>query len=103
MAWRGGVAGIREWQYIGERLTGVVMRASTRHQTSYGDVWPGEIVAQHDRGKPIDTIYLIVKAPLEPKAMKEPLEFTKRRDGQLSITLPDRSSVILPDPRRAAR
>ena len=95
MAWRNGT-----WEYIGERLQSVGMRAAERHQTKYADVWAGEIIAQHDRGKPIDSIYLIVKAPLEPKAIKEPLTFRKRRDGRLDIILPDRTIVALPDPRR---
>jgi hypothetical protein len=98
LAWRDG-----RWQYISEQLSGVGMRASTRHQGTYGDVWAGEVVAQHDRGKPVDMMYLITHDPNPShpsQAHKEPLTFTKRRDGRLSITLPDSSIITLPDPRR---
>jgi hypothetical protein len=97
MAWRNDT-----WEYIGERLSGVGLLASTRHQSSYSDVWPGELIAQHDRGKPVDTIWLVVLVPdsKEPIIRREKLQFTRRRDGKLAITLPDGTVLTRPDPRR---
>jgi hypothetical protein len=97
MAWRNDT-----WEYIGERLSGVGIHTHTRHQSSYADVWPGELIAQHDRGKPIDIIWLVVLVPdsKEPIIRREKLQFTRRRDGKLAITLPDGTVLTRPDPRR---
>lgn len=95
MAWRND-----SWQYISRRLEAVGMTSSTRHQSKKGDVWAGEIVASHDRGKPIDAVALIVNRPEGVTNHILWLDFTRRRDGQLSITLPDKSTVVLRDPRK---
>lgn len=93
LAWRNGA-----WTYIGERLDRVGALASSRHQTVHADVWPGEILVQHDRGGPIDAAFLIVD---DAEAPLELLPIAKRRDGQLAITLPEGEVLVRPDPRRA--
>lgn len=93
MVWRGG-----SWNYVSsERLPSGSFRASERRAEVSGEVYPGEIIAQHDRGGPIDAAYLI----LEPQDGKFRLDITvaKRRDGQLVFKLPDGSEVLLPNPR----
>jgi hypothetical protein len=93
MVWRD------KWQYLSERLAPVGMRASERHQSIKGDVWAGEIVAGHDRGKPIDAIGIISIQPVGGKHIQW-LKFNRRRDGQFAITLPDGSVIVRPDPRK---
>lgn len=95
MVYRGG-----SWQYVSdERLPSGTYRASDRRATVYGEVYPGEILADHDRGKPVDQIWLAHARDAEGDALTE-CEFRRRRDGDLAITLPDGSEVVLSDPRR---
>jgi hypothetical protein len=94
MVYQPGAAG---WEYFAEdRLKPVGMLAATRHQTVYGDVMLGDIVAQHDHGGPVDVIYLVVGDNDEP--LKK-CEFA-RRNGELRITLPDGTVIRKTDPRR---
>jgi hypothetical protein len=94
MVWRDN-----QWQYYArERLVRVGMLASTRHQTVYGTVWPGEILVQHDHGGPVDVAWLVVDHPKECLVRCE-LSVTRR--GELKITLPDGRTVVRPNPRRS--
>jgi hypothetical protein len=92
MVWRAG-----EWRYLGDRrLAAGTFLASDRHDTVWDEVWPGEIVIQHDRGGPIDVAYLVVD-------QEKPLVqcgIGRTRDGQLRVTLPDGRSLLRPNPRR---
>lgn len=89
------------WSYLSAHLRPVSARASDRHQGSYGNAWAGELLAQHDRGADIDHIWLVTTDPDNPLLQ---CEFSRRRDGQLSILLPDSGSpLVLPDPRRPAK
>lgn len=98
MVWRND-----SWQYISSRLAAVGMNSGTRHQTTKGEVWVGEIIASHDRGKPIDAVALIVNRPANAADAAGRilwLDFSRRRDGHLSVTLPDQTKLVLPDPRK---
>jgi hypothetical protein len=91
MVWRSGA-----WQYYArERLP---EDPRERCATVYGDVRPGELVAQHDRGGPIDAVYLVTSRPGNDRLRFCTLRRT--RAGTLRITLPDGRVVERPDPRR---
>jgi hypothetical protein len=95
MRWSG-----TSWQYLGERIGGPGgFRASERRQASYTDVWTGDLLAQHDRGGPINAVFLIVPKSVEADNLAV-CKFTRTRDGNLKITLPDGSVIVRPDPRR---
>lgn len=97
MVWRGNT-----WQYFSDgRLPTGTFRAAERRATVYGDVFVGEIIAQHDKGGPIEAVYLIAPGPSDSEIKLSPaLDFTKRRDGMLAVTLPDGSGIVLPNPRK---
>jgi hypothetical protein len=88
LVWRGG-----EWRYLGDHLS-----PDRREDTAYGDVWPGEIVIQHDRGGPIDSAFLVIDG--QDRRPLTRCELRRTRDGQLRITLPDGRDVVRPNPRR---
>jgi hypothetical protein len=86
LVWRGGA-----WQYLSRQR----LQTDGRDET-WGRVSPGELVAQHDRGGPIDAVYLVVRA-------EKPLlrcTFARTGAGTLRITLPDGRVVERPDPRQ---
>lgn len=87
MVWRDG-----GWRYLGDRRL-----EPNRKDTTYDIAYPGELIVQHDRGGPVDAAYLVVATQDKPLRS---LDFTRRRDGQLGIALPDGSTVVRPDPRR---
>ena len=88
------------WQYVSsEQLPNGNYLASDRRATVYGDVFPGEIVVSHDRGKPVDAAWLICTPDEQGKVMT-PCGIRKRRDGQLVFELPDASKIVLSDPRQ---
>lgn len=94
MVYRGG------WQYVSdERLPSGRFLAADRRASVHGDVYSGEIVVGHDRGSPVDVARLVASPNAEGKVLV-PCEFVRRRDGQLGVTLPDGSLVVLPDPRK---
>jgi hypothetical protein len=94
MVWRGGA-----WQYLGDRrLASGNFRASERHDMVMAEVWPGELVVQHDRGGPIDAAYLVYDGGDRSLAR---CDLGRTRDGQLRITLPDGRQVVRPNPRRS--
>jgi hypothetical protein len=69
--------------------------ASDRHAEEYADVAVGDIIAQHDRGGPVDTVYLVQDKAVAPLLQ---LQF-RRYQGRLLATMPDGSVLDLPDPR----
>jgi len=88
------------WTYFSdERLPMGTFRASERRATVHGEVYPGEIVVNHDKGGPVD-IACLVCGPDEEGRVLEHVEFSKRRDGNLCFVLPDGSEVVLSNPRR---
>jgi hypothetical protein len=92
MAWHNG-----GWEYLGDRrLANGTFYSGDRHDTVYGDVWDGELVAQHDRGGAVDTVYIVSAAAEEERLQR--LAFA-RRSGRLLVTLPDGEELDLPDPR----
>lgn len=93
MVWRDGA-----WQYFARPLAKVTMYADTRHQSEYGAVWHGEILAEHDLGGPVDSLYLVTGE--KPGELLTPLPFTKSRDNRLVAALPDGSKIELPNPRK---
>lgn len=69
------------------------LASNTSCYVMYGRVWPGELIAQHDHGGPVTSVWLVTDTnPLEP------CTFTRRGDGTLCITLPDGREVKRPDP-----
>jgi hypothetical protein len=91
VALRGG-----EWVYFEGSLPVGNYLAADRRATLHGDVYVGELIAQHDRGGPIDVVYLVTGGD----DVIQILEWRKRRDGQLAITLPDGTEVLAPNPRK---
>jgi hypothetical protein len=87
------------WRYVSdERLPRGDFRASDRRATVYGEVYPGEIVAQHDRGCPLDSAWLAC-GPDEDGKVLVACDFRRRRDGKLTFVLPDGSEVVTTNPR----
>jgi len=100
MAWRPGAS---SWSYFGdERMPAFnAYNASTRRVTITGPLPPGTLLVQHHRGRPVDSVYLVVgPGEGEVRARVEELEWRKRADGNLAITLPDGTELLRPDPRR---
>lgn len=94
MVYRGG-----SWRYVStDRLPNGAFLAADRRAEVYGEVFPGEIVVQHDRGSPVDAAWLVAAPNSEGKCMTK-ITFAKRRSGDLAFTLPDGSEVVLSDPR----
>lgn len=90
------------WSYFSnDRLPTGTFLASDRRAKVKGDVFLGEIIAQHDRGGSVDCMYLVAPNPTdEDRPMLLPVKFAKRRDGNLSVTLPDNRKVVTPNPRK---
>lgn len=89
----------RSWQYVAsERLPSGSFLASERRSEVHGNVYPGEIVVSHDRGRPVDAAWLVLTPDSDGKVLRK-IEFASRRDGQLAFRLPDGSEVVLPNPR----
>lgn len=96
MVWRNG-----DWQYVSnDRLPRGSFRAADRRASVRGDVYTGEIVAKHDRGSPVSEIHLVSAEPDAEGLRFVECAFTKRRDGNLGIILPDGSVLTLPNPRK---
>lgn len=88
-----------QWQYVSaDRLPSGTFLAADRRAEVYGEVYPGEIVVQHDRGAAVDLAWLAAAPNAEGKCLVK-IGFARRRDGKLSFALPDGSEVVLPDPR----
>lgn len=97
MVWRNG-----SWQYFSdEKLPTGTFLAGDRKADVHGDVFIGEIVCQHDKGGPVDAMYLVCAPDEEGKDVLHVVEYRKRKDGQLVVTLPDGREVAVPNPRRA--
>ena len=97
MAWEPGAAA---WRYFAEeRLPEGTIRASDRHATVFGNVPSGTLLAQHDRGRPIDAVWL-VHAPVGEKEIRVTRCEFRVTVGGLRITLPDGRTVERPNPRR---
>jgi hypothetical protein len=94
MVYRGGA-----WRYVSnDRLPNGSFLASDRRASVSGEVFVGEIVVQHDRGGPVDAAWIVCPPSADGKVLVR-VEFARRRDGSLGITLPDGSELVLPDPR----
>ena len=92
MVWRDGA-----WIYIAKRLPFFAARAAERHAETTGDVWPGEVVVEHDWRRPLSGAFVVDGA-----GDLVACGFARRRDGDLRITLPDETEITLPDPRKRA-
>lgn len=92
MVWRDG-----SWQYFSEeRLPTGTYLAGDRRATVSGDVFLGELVCRHDKGGPVDAVWVVVGGDKPLRVCK----YVKRRDGSLNVTLPDGSVVSVPNPRK---
>lgn len=76
------------------------MRASARHWTGYGEVPAGTLLLQHDRGGPINEIWIVHQPVGQEQITLTPCAFNRRADGKISITLPDGSVIAVPNPRK---
>jgi hypothetical protein len=81
-----------EWTYVSaDRLS-----TTARHSAVSGDVYQGELVAQHERGAQIDAMWLVAG-----QADEEWVELQIRVGAStITATLPDGSTVAVPNPRR---
>jgi len=99
MAYRDGT-----WKYFSdERLPSGTFLASDRRATVKGDVFAGELVCSHDKGGPVDAVWLICdehEGEGGEATCMELCGMRKRRDGMLVVALPDGREVAVPDPRR---
>jgi hypothetical protein len=92
LVWRDGA-----WRYLGDRrLASGTFYAADRHDTVMAEVWPGELIVQHDRGGPIDAAYLVFEG--DGRSLVA-CDLGRTRDGQLRVTLPDGRQVVRPNPR----
>lgn len=89
----------RGWAYItNERLPAGNFRAAERRATLYAEVYVGDLLVTHDRGGPIDPeALLVIKDGAKMRTV--PCKVAKRRDGNLSVTLPDGTTLVTPNPR----
>lgn len=87
------------WMYASsDRLPAGNFRAADRRATVYGNVYAGEIVADHDRGGPINDMYLVCADIGDGEHHLLKLSFQKIRSG-LRVALPNGETLDLPDPR----
>lgn len=90
------------WRYVSDdRLPAGNYLASERRASVKGDVFPGELVAVHDRGAPVESVWL-VESLTEGESGSDCLrqcDFTKKRGGKLKVTLPDGTEITVADPR----
>lgn len=90
----------KQWEYFSdERLPGGNYLARDRRATVHGYVYLGELVCQHDRGKPIDAVWLACE-PDEKDNVLVPCEYSSRRDGAIEVTLPNGQKMTVPNPRK---
>lgn len=75
------------------------MLSRDRHWTGYGHVPAGTLLLQHDRGKPIDAVWLVYRGSDGGEYVKS-CHFVRRADGHLGVTLPDGTTIAVADPRR---
>jgi hypothetical protein len=89
MVWRGG------WTYVGDRIGG-----PGGYDFAEAELWLGELVVRHDRGGPVAAVTVVAPASDGDGFALRKCAFTRTRDGNLRITLPDGSVIVRPDPRR---
>ncbi|GIW60096.1 MAG: hypothetical protein KatS3mg087_1162 [Patescibacteria group bacterium] len=88
----------KKWTYISnERLPIGSFRARERYADVWGEVFNGEIIAQHDYKGPLTKVYLAVN---EQDGRLVELAWQMDRSRQnIIIKLPDGSELTLPNPR----
>lgn len=75
--------------------------ASERRVTLRGDAYVGEIAVQHDRGGPVNAVWLVVGEHHNPAGERKliiPLAWSKQRDG-IRVILPTGTHITVPNPR----
>lgn len=87
--------GTQAWRYFASTRPPRGWTSAERHWTGYGAVPLGSLLAQHDRGGPIDRVLLVVGG--EPAAVD--VEWVRTASG-LRVTLPGGEVLAVPDPRR---
>lgn len=97
MRWNGS-----GWDYISnERIPVGGIRASERRVTVRAEVYVGDLLITHDRGGPVDdTARLVLGTTDEDEVRYVACDVVRRRDGKLSIKLPDGEPLIAPNPRK---
>jgi hypothetical protein len=90
MVWRGG-----GWTYVGGRIGG-----PGGYDFAEAELWLGELVVRHNRGGPVVAVAVVGPSSDGDGFALRKCEFTRTRDGNLRITLPDGSVIVRPDPRR---
>lgn len=91
------------WRYVSDnRLPAGSFRASDRRATVHGNVYFGEIIVGHDHAGPVDEAFLVCNiddADTGDDVLLDLPTPSVRRDGKLSIELPDGRTLVLPNPR----
>jgi hypothetical protein len=90
LVWRNGA-----WQ---ECTRGSFTSDIRSYHVIYGCVRPGEVLAQHNAGGPVNAIWLVIAPGEHPFA---PCTFARTGDRTLRITLPDGRQIERPDPLRS--
>lgn len=95
------------WGWVSdEKLPRGSFRASERRAEVWGDAYPGDLVACYDAGvsssgyepPKLERIYLLIGEDENGKTRRVDCEFAKRRDGQVSVTLPDGNKMVVASP-----
>jgi hypothetical protein len=92
-----------KWEWLSAPASRGRMRAADRNDMQYGNVWEGEIIAEHiigARSCEPEQFYLIVCGEDE-KLINNELTILKhhaRRDGQFAVTLPDDQTITVSNP-----
>jgi hypothetical protein len=89
------------WSYFGVEL--VEIPNDKRVASTWGLMPAGTILARHDPEGPVKSVWLVHRGiPGQPRRSEHYIAECSfaRKDGILLITLPDGSSVKLPDPRK---
>lgn len=88
------------WEYFAsERAPAGRMRAADRYWSTTGVVADGEYICQHDRGRPVDRVFVVDEVA---RKLVE-LQFERAiRDGARVLVVRERDGreIVLPDPRR---
>jgi hypothetical protein len=101
--WYAMVRDGNSWTYRGAPLRPVYrFAASTRHQSSKGPLYEGDVVVTHDHGGPLDKRAYLYWFDGE-RDREEHLEVKQLRDGRIRIALPDGTHIEAANPRGRVR
>lgn len=97
-------AGEHTWTWVSdERLPRVGIRASERRCSVEGEVFAGDLIAEFSRSidsrvGAVSIDYICIVGERATGKHLTACQFTRRRDGQYDVTLPDGSTVTVASP-----